>query len=74
MHGIVDRSGADQTARNPAGERPVDLLKHNLDVVQYFAGILKVPVEPEAWEKDASGPNNSWTPTSHPPPLTLPKQ
>ena len=62
---LLIEAGADQTARNPAGERPVDLLKHNLDVVQYFAGILKVPVDPEAWEKDASGPNNSWTPTSH---------
>ena len=48
---LLIEAGADQTARNPAGERPVDLLKHNLDVVQYFAGILKVPVDPEAWEK-----------------------
>ncbi len=48
---LLIEAGADQTARNPAGERPVDLLKYDLDVVQYFAGILKVPVEPQAWEK-----------------------
>ena len=43
---LLIEARADQNARNQSGERPVDLLEHNFDFVQYIAGFLKIPVEP----------------------------
>lgn len=45
-------AGADRTIRSAAGDQPIDAMRHNQQITEYIANMLKLPVD---FEKVAAG-------------------